>query len=93
MDGSVPYDGGPDLPSATQTVATWAQKNGCSGSLVDTGQTKDLDGVVAGPETHVARYSCSKGAAELWTMRGVGHLPNVKLPDWGDALWGFLSAH
>jgi hypothetical protein len=26
-------------------------------------------------------------------MQGVGHLPNVRQPDWGDAIWSFLSAH
>src|SRR5262249_52501013 len=93
VDTEVPYAGGADLPSATETVATWAQKNGCSGTLTDTGETKDLDFIVDGNETSVSRYSCTKGAAELWTMHGVGHLPNVRQPDWGEAIWSFLSAH
>jgi polyhydroxybutyrate depolymerase len=99
MDTEVPYDGGPNpgdgvaIPSAPETVATWAQKNGCTGDLADTGETKDLDFIVDGPETHVSKYTCTNGAAELWTMKGVGHLPNVRQPDWGNALWSFLSRY
>ena len=78
MDMEVPYDGGPDLPSAMQTVATWSQKNGCTGDLTDTGETMDLDFEIDGPETGVARYTCAQGAAELWTMHGAGHLPNFR---------------
>jgi polyhydroxybutyrate depolymerase len=92
-DDMVPYNGTADTPSATETVATWAAKNGCTGSLTDTGETKDLDFVVAGAETQVSRYACTRGAAELWTMKGVGHLPNVQQPDWADALWAWLTQY
>ncbi len=93
MDTEVPYNGGPDLPSAMETVGDWAQYNGCTGTLTDTGETKDLDTTIDGAETQVSRYTCSQGAADLWTMRGDGHIPNLRQPDWGDAIWDFLSAH
>jgi polyhydroxybutyrate depolymerase len=90
-DDMVPYGGDANTPSATETVATWAAKNGCAGDLVQGQEVKDLDFIVDGFETHTARYACAQGAAELWTMMGVGHLPNVRQPDWGNALWSFLS--
>jgi polyhydroxybutyrate depolymerase len=93
IDPDVPYDGDSTIPSAPETVATWAAKNGCSGNLGSSGETKDLDFVVDGSETRVSRFSCNAGAAELWSMVGVGHLPNVRQPDWGNAIWSFLSAH
>jgi polyhydroxybutyrate depolymerase len=93
-DTAVKYDGDAFYPSALQTVATWAAKNGCPGPLTATGITKDLDDAVAGAETSVQRYNgCARGDVELWTLTGSGHLPNVKLPDWGNAIWEFLSAH
>jgi polyhydroxybutyrate depolymerase len=93
MDTEVPYNGGPDLPSAMETVGDWAAKNGCPGTLTDTGETKDLDSQIAGAETQVSRYACTQGAAELWTMRGDGHIPNLIQPDWGEAVWSWLSAY
>jgi polyhydroxybutyrate depolymerase len=92
-DADVPYDGDATIPSAPETVATWAAKNGCTGNLGDTGDKQDLDFVIDGDETRASRFSCTAGAAELWSMVGVGHLPNVRQPDWGNALWSFLSAH
>jgi polyhydroxybutyrate depolymerase len=92
-DTEVPYGGGANLPSATETVATWAQKNGCAGALTDSGESKDLDFVAPGNETKISRYSCTHGAVELWTLQGVTHVPNVKQPDWGHAVWEWLSAH
>jgi polyhydroxybutyrate depolymerase len=98
MDDMVPYDGTPTQPGALETVADWATKNGCTGSLTATGQTLDLDTLIPGPETTVQRYNCAVGAAELWTMTGTmqnpaGHLPHFAQPAWGDAVWSFLSAH
>jgi polyhydroxybutyrate depolymerase len=93
MDDEIPYGGAGPIPSAKQSVATWAQKNGCTGDLTDTGQRLDLDKSLAGAETEVDRYACAKGAAELWTIHGAGHLPDFRQPDWADALWAWLSAH
>ncbi len=92
-DTEVPYDGKDLMPSAMQSVATWAQKNGCTGALTDTGMTLDLDSQLAGAETGIARYTCTAGAAELWTIHGGGHLPNFVIPDWGNDVWGWLMQH
>jgi len=94
-DTVISYDGGsnpglPPYPSAHDTVATWAAKNGCSGQLVDSGETLDLDSALAGAETTVSRYSgCN---VELWTIHGGGHVPNFQ-PSWGETFYGFLAAH
>ncbi len=92
-DTEVPYQGSTLEPSAPQSVATWAQKNGCSGDLADSGMTLDLDSQLPGAETGIARYACSAGAAELWTIHGGGHLPNFILPDWGNDVFDWLMQH
>jgi polyhydroxybutyrate depolymerase len=93
VDTMVPYDGSTLEPSAPQSVATWAQKNGCGSELVDAQQSLDLDEVVAGAETRIDRHACTRGAAELWTMQGVGHVPNFRQPDWGNTVLDWLMAH
>ena len=92
-DTVVPYDGSTLEPSAMQSVATWAQKNGCSGDLTDTGMTLDLDSSLPGAETGIARYACSAGAAELWTIHGGQHVPAFILPDWGNDVFDWLMQH
>jgi polyhydroxybutyrate depolymerase len=99
-DQTILYAGGTSssgfpYPSAHATVATWAQKNGCSGALAATGDTKDLDTDLAGAETKVERYgACPTGVdVELWTIQGGVHVPQLGTPTWGNALWSFLSAH
>ncbi|MDB4970850.1 MAG: hypothetical protein JWN44_6539 [Myxococcales bacterium] len=92
-DAEVPYDGSSLEPSAPQSVATWAQKNGCAAELVDTGSALDIDNTLAGSETQVARHACTSGAAELWTIKGGQHVPNFKMPDWGNDVFEWLMAH
>ena len=92
-DTVVPYAGNATMPSATQSVATWATKNGCHGTLAPTGQTFDLVAALPGAETAVSAYSCTQGAAELWTIHGGGHLPVFTFPDWGNHVFDWLSAH
>jgi polyhydroxybutyrate depolymerase len=92
-DSVVPYDGAGLMPSAKQSVATWAQKNGCTGELTDTGMTLDLDFDLAGPETAIAQYSCSAGAAALWTIHGGQHIPSFIEPDWGNDVFDWLMQH
>ena len=92
-DTVVPYDGAGLMPSAKQSVATWAQKNGCTGDLTDTGMTLDLDFDLAGAETGIARYACNAGAAELWTIHGGMHLPSLIFPDWGNDVFDWLMQH
>jgi len=92
-DTLVPYDGDAVEPSAKQSVATWAAKNGCTGDLTDTGKTLDIDYSLAGAETSVAAFTCAHGAAELWTIHGGVHVPSFLIPDWGNAVFDWLMAH
>jgi polyhydroxybutyrate depolymerase len=92
------YNGGQNFgntyPSAHTTVATWAAKNGCTGTLTDTGQTLDLDAVLLGAETTIERYAgCpAAGAVELWTIRNGSHVP-VLQSSWGATIYDFLTRH
>ncbi len=101
-DTVVLYDGGHaggDLllaahPGAEETVADWAKLDGCSPTLTGTGTTLDLDTLLPGDETQVLRHDgCQPGGwAELWRINGGGHIPNLTA-QWGELVWGFLSAH
>jgi polyhydroxybutyrate depolymerase len=98
-DAVIPYNGGAysglaAFPSAPDTVATWAAKNGCSGALAPSGQTLDLDSSLLGAETVVSRYSgCpAHGEVELWTILGGGHVPILQ-PTWGETIYGFMASH
>ncbi len=90
--GSSLYPGGGPYPSAKQTVATWAQKNGCASNLTATGDKLDLDTKLAGAETTIQRHACTKGAAELWTIAGGAHIPSIDTT-FGEKAYDFLSAH
>jgi polyhydroxybutyrate depolymerase len=99
-DTTIAYDGGVQswggtYPSEAQTMMTWAQKNGCTGTLAPTGDTYDVDQLVDGNETAVQTYgSCPTGVdVQLWTMRGSGHIPQLNPATWGQLVWGFMSAH
>jgi polyhydroxybutyrate depolymerase len=94
-DETVPYTGGGLRPSAHDSMAVWAAKNGCSGDVVPTGQTLDLDEMVAGAETEPGAWSCPapSRAAELWTMHGSMHMPKLFTPLWGDTVYAWLKSH
>jgi polyhydroxybutyrate depolymerase len=92
-DTIVAYAGSATEPSAMESVGIWAVKNGCSGALVDTGQTYDIDASLPGNETKAARWSCPAGAAELWTIQGGQHVPNFRMPEWGNDVFDWLMAH
>ncbi len=97
-DQTVVYTGGkfftssPSYPGAKATVAMWAQKNGCDATLNATPEKLDLDKGLAGSETSVARHTCTKGAAELWTIAGGAHIPSFQ-DAWAGTLYAFLEAH
>jgi polyhydroxybutyrate depolymerase len=86
---------GGTYPSAHTTVATWAQKNGCTGALADTGQTLDVDALLPGNETKVETYGGCPASidVQLWTIQGGIHEPNLNRPAFGQMVWGFMSAH
>lgn len=96
MDQTIAYDGGTlgpyAFPGARETVQGWATKNGCSGTLTSIPGPLDLDTAVVGSETSRASYTCATGAAELWTLEGSGHVPNLNA-NWRNEVWNFLAAH
>ena len=79
QDDAILFAGTDLYPSATTTVATWATKNGCTGTLTD-GAARDLDAGVPGAETATASYgNCQAGGAvDLWTMKGASHIPSLE---------------
>ena len=96
-DEVVLYDGGAltgeTYPSAVASVGMWAGYDGCSPDLTPTGQTLDLDSKLAGAETDVAEHAgCPRGAVELWTIHGAGHLPNFQ-SEWAATILDWLLAH
>jgi len=96
-DTSVKYDGevqdGAGYPSASETIAIWAGKNGCD-PMAQSAPAMDIDAVLDGNETLVTRHENCKvgGAAELWTMQGAGHIPGLG-PNFAPALVDWLFAH
>ena len=80
-DTAISYNGGEIqgsvYPSARQSVANWASRNGCAADGVDAGML-DLDGSLEGMESTVTRYASgckAGGSAELWTIAEGAHLP------------------
>lgn len=78
-DATVPYDSGifsgVASPGAVESVAQWAQRNGCTGTPAAAG-TRDVDNTLAGAETRVDETaSCAVAAADLWTIEGGSHIP------------------
>jgi polyhydroxybutyrate depolymerase len=92
-DATIPYAGNTTMPSAADSVGSWATKNGCTGTLAATGVTLDLDSGLPGAETAAAAYTCAQGAAELWTIHGGAHAPALIVPDWGNHVYDWLAAH
>ncbi len=90
-DMEVPYDGGQLGPSAHDSVAGWAMLDGC-GTATTMGAPLDLDTHIAGAETTVEKWPCTKGAAELWTIHGAGHVPALGA-SWAPTIYAFMSAH
>ena len=101
LDPIIRYMGGsakagtPPYPSAETSVGTWGAKNGCTGTmLTPIGGNLDLVTDLLGAETERESFTgCPNGAAaELWRIRGAGHLPNFN-GDWANTIYTWLSAH
>lgn len=96
-DDAVLYDGemqnGTGYPSAKDTIAFWAGKNGCDATAMDA-PAIDIDATLDGNETLVTRHNNCKpgGAAELWTIQGAGHIPGLG-PNFAPAVVDWLFAH
>lgn len=93
-DAAVPYDGGPGVPGARDSIARWAVYDGC-GEAFDAASPLDLEATLAGAETAVERVAgCPAGVGlELWTIQGGSHAPNLAQPAFADAVWGWLADH
>lgn len=79
-DSIIRFEGGTfraRYPSATESVAQWAARNGCDLDPVDSPTQFDLDRAVDGAESTVSAHPrCQAGtAAELWTIPFGSHSP------------------
>jgi polyhydroxybutyrate depolymerase len=85
---------GPPYPSAQESVASWATKNGCSSMRTGMPGSLDLVMAIIGNETEREEHrGCrANGAAELWTIWGGSHFPTV-VPSFADQLYTWLLAH
>jgi polyhydroxybutyrate depolymerase len=100
-DTEVPYNGAQPgmglggVPSAMSSILSWVKLDGCSPAADGSAPNIDLDKSIPGPETSISKWSGCKpgGAAELWTMHGVGHLPAFQQPAWPQALTAWLATH
>ena len=101
LDAVIAYSGGvalagqPRFPAAETTVATWAAKNRCSGTMLQSiGGDLDLAADLPFSETQREAFNgCpAGGAAELWRIRGATHIP-VFNGEWASTLYNWLSAH
>jgi poly(3-hydroxybutyrate) depolymerase len=97
-DDTVPYEGGvlalgKSIPGAEETLARFAERNGCDAMRTD-GARLDVDGQVPGDETQSSAHAgCDDGlAAELWRIEGGGHLPGVN-DNFRNGVLDFLMAH
>ena len=71
---------GNPYPGAIDTAETWAANNGCDVVPDNSSPPLDLDRSIAGAETLVTTYGqgCAPGgSAELWTIVGGSHSPNL----------------
>jgi polyhydroxybutyrate depolymerase len=102
-DTQVLYDGdtggpGPGMnayPGAVTSVADWVTIDGCEAVADTSAPPLDLDAVLPGAETTVTRYAqgCKAGgSAELWTIEGGAHLPQVA-DEFRKQVVDFLLAH
>jgi polyhydroxybutyrate depolymerase len=89
-DGGIVQSGSSPFPSATESAARWAGYGDCDATPVTDGQ-RDYSSQVPGAETTVTHYGgCQNGsAAELWSMEGETHLPDIN-DAWRNDLLDFL---
>ncbi len=97
LDDTILYEGGETTlpyPSASETVAFWAELAGCDPTPVSDATMLDLDSDVAGSETTALNFQgCAAGIdVALWTMAGSGHIPLVTT-DFREGVVAWLLAH
>jgi polyhydroxybutyrate depolymerase len=93
-DQTIFYGGTSAYPSAERTLAIWAQKNRCAGTLDPATPDLDLDVQIPGAETLASSYGgCpAGGSVDLWRIVGGGHVPSLD-SSWADHVWTYLAAH
>ena len=97
-DETIFYGGGCTVscyPGAVQTVETWAAYDGCEIVADDSAKPIDLEATIPGNETLITRYNTNcddGGSAELWTIVGGTHIPNI-VHDFSFMVAEFLIAH
>lgn len=99
-DGVISYNGGcvplgGCYPAAVETVEYWTGYNGCSPVGDTSPPPLDMVANIAGNETSVTRFATDCGAggsAELWTMAGASHSPQLS-QDFSRNIVEFLLTH
>jgi polyhydroxybutyrate depolymerase len=98
-DTTIAYNGGTigttSFPSAPTTVSDWVTFDDCSTTPDTSSPPLDLDSSLPGAETTVTKYGtgCKPGGhAELWTITGGMHIPNITPSFTTDAIQ-FLYDH
>ena len=97
-DSQIAYGGGvwraglAEHPGAEETVAHWADYNGCDVEPTSFAAF-DADATLPGAETTRVRYQsgCGEEFAALWTIHGAEHLPEYT-PAFRDRLMSWLGA-
>ncbi len=98
-DGVIAYGGGclggGCYPGAVQTAETWAAYDGCSPVGQADPTPINIDSVIPGDETQIVRYDTRclpGGSAELWTINGGAHSPNLSA-DYNNLVIEWLLDH
>lgn len=97
-DDTIHYDGGDiggrKYPGALDTVAQWAELDGCASPRADIAGTLDTITNVEGPDTTASSYGeCERGTGvSLWTIKGGPHVPFFT-PAMMPGMVDFLLAH
>lgn len=95
-DEIVPYEGNWFTQGARASVMQWVGAAQCGELEELVPEPMDMDFLLFGDETDVSRWSsgCNpNGSAELWTMRGAGHVPfptadmSIEIVRWLQSRW------
>lgn len=92
-DLSVPIDGAENFPSARETGARFARRNGCGTTSWREGERLDLLSDAEAETLPLAIEGCPRrGEVELWVHEGTGHLPFYD-DRWTNRVLDWLEAH
>jgi polyhydroxybutyrate depolymerase len=78
-------------PPLAQTMATWANLEGCDGTTGNGAPLAVIDSEESQPTTPKVWNGC-RADVELWMIQGGMHAPQLT-PAWPQAVVGFLMAH